>query len=114
MSVEVRTVGFCPQYWSTWRVPSSKTDVTYLVTLDGAEHMPHCECLSFKYSKDGNCKHIRLVWDHGCLWNPQWKDPGPNDYAELDITLVATGENGSGLGPCEGCGHGTVPVRIAV
>jgi hypothetical protein len=110
----VHTVGVCPQFWSVWHVPSASTDEVHTVALNGHERPPSCTCKSYQYSTDLTCKHIKLVYEHGCFWTPHLGDAHANDYAEHDISLVSTGENGSDVGPCEGCGHGTIPVTIAV
>lgn len=113
MPVEIVTVGFCPQYVSQWRVAGHHNHV-YDVVLNGAEAKPACSCLAFQYSTDGDCKHVRLIWDHGCLYNPQWKDPGPNDVIEYGATLVQTDTYAVLDQPCPGCGEPMIPVRIAV
>ena len=121
MPSEIVTVGFCPQYYSTWEVPSSDGSRTYHVTLNGAEHLPHCTCKAFEYAplyapfdvKD--CRHIRWVWAHGCLFNPQWHDGGPNDYEQHGARLIATDVAGNWPHPCRGrCGQQMIAVRIAV
>ena len=115
MPAEIVTVGFCPQYWSRWEVQGSKGAV-YRLTLNGAEHQPHCTCPAFEYAPEDakDCKHVRKVWDHGCLYNPQWKDAGPNDYAEHGITLIEVDNSRPWPDPCPGCDQPMIPVRIAV
>lgn len=108
MSADVITVGFCPQYHGSWQVTGSRGDV-YVVTV-GPES-GECTCPAFTYSRDRTCKHITQVWDHGCLYNPQWKDPGPNDHADHGIVLSLPRGGGA---PCPGCGEPMIPVRIAV
>lgn len=113
MPAEIITVGFCPQYYSQWKVTGS-TGTIYDITLNGAEQMPFCNCKAFEFSKDGDCKHIRSVWEHGCLYNPQWKDPGPNDYKKHGIKLMFTDEMRQYAEKCPGCKEFMIPVRIAV
>jgi hypothetical protein len=110
MPAEIVTAEFCAQYYATFDVPSSDGKQMYTVTLNGGEGMPHCTCQGFKFRH--GCKHIDWVWKHGCLWNPQWKDGGPNDIPAEHIHLY----EGYPLldGPCPACGGKTVPVRIAV
>lgn len=119
MSIDIVTVGFCPQYHSTWRVQGSKGHV-YEVNLAGAEGAPHCTCPAFQYSgESGNqdCKHVKAVWKHGCLYNPQWRDnvaeECPNDYAEYGIELIAT-DTYAQLEACPGCGQPMIATKIAV
>jgi SWIM zinc finger len=111
---EIITVGFCPQYWSYWKVQGSK-DAVYDVTLNGAESMPHCTCKAFEFApEDGkDCKHIRKVWEHGCLYNPQWKDAGPNDYEQHGIKLIET-DRAMWPQDCPGCGQQMIAVKVAV
>ena len=113
MPAEIVTVEFCPQYYSCWEVEGSK-GAKYETTLNGAEQAPYCTCPAFKYSTDQNCKHIVLLWTHCCLFNPQWKDPGPNDYAEHGIKLLFTDEMHTLTERCPGCDQPMIPVRIAV
>jgi hypothetical protein len=154
MSVDIVTVGFCPQYHARFEVGSSRCkncgggvayvpgvgwrhgkrqailcktrddgsvaepDEWYEVTLNGAEGAPHCTCHAFKYSGgygEQDCKHVRLVWERGCLFNPQWKDAGPNDLeqhgarlVDMDTRFVIHGD------PCPGCGQDMIATRIAV
>lgn len=115
--LDIITVGFCPQYWSTWKVKGSR-DAEYVVTLSGGEGPAHCTCPAFKYSGEfgqQDCKHVRKVWEHGCLWNPQWhSDPGPNDYQDHGIEMLSCGY-GRGYGaPCPGCGGELQATKIAV
>jgi len=118
MPTQVETVGFCDQYYGTWTVPSDRqADVTYAVTLAGPRLAPFCTCPAFRYSGEPGsqtCKHIRRIWEHACLYNPQWHDPGPNDYAELGIALTPSALERTYPGTCPGCGGRLVAVRIAV
>lgn len=109
MPVEIVTVGFCPQYGATFRVPGTGGR-EWTVAL-GPE-VGHCTCPAFRYSHDSSCKHLRLVWEHGCLFNPQWHDAGPNDHADVGIVRV-TPTRTEGV-PCPGCGEPMMPVRVAV
>jgi hypothetical protein len=115
MPAEIVTVGFCPQYYSRWVVQGSQPGSTYTVVLNGAEQLPDCTCPAFRHAPwDGkDCKHVRAVWAHGCLYNPQWREPGPNDWADHGISLLAT-DTATWPEPCEGCGQPMVAVRIAV
>jgi hypothetical protein len=116
MSYDIATVGFCPQYFATFEVTGSKSNI-YQVTLDGAEGPAHCTCPAYAYSKDDNrtCKHIAAIWKHGCLWNPQWKDAGPNDLDSVGTRLTGTHGRPILQGErCHGCGQDCVAVRIAV
>lgn len=115
MPAEIVTVGFCPQYYSQWEVQGSKGN-TYSVVLNGGEGAPYCSCPAFKYSGEyGNqeCKHVKAVWAHGCLYNPQWKDAGPNDYADHGIKMISH-DTHTISETCPGCGEEMIPVRIAV
>ena len=116
MSVEIVTAAFCAQYFANYEVQGSKGNV-YTVTLNGGEGAPFCTCPAFKFSGGyGNqdCKHVKLVWDHACLANPQWKDPGPNDLAENGITMISHDDHTIPGDVCVGCGGPTVPVKIAI
>jgi hypothetical protein len=113
MSAEIVTVGFCPQYFASFEVTGS-TGNSYTVTLNGAEAPAHCTCPSYRYGGSQDCKHIKAVWDHGCLYNPQWKDAGPNDLGSYGVSVVAYDYPGGRTEPCPGCGEAMVPVRIAV
>jgi hypothetical protein len=117
VGISIETVGFCPQYYCDWKVVGANGQV-YEVTLDGAEHVPSCTCPAWKFSAhevyDRECKHIRAIWDHGCLFNPQWRDAGPNDYAAHGITRGAYHVPQTWGEACPGCGEQMIPVRIAV
>lgn len=115
MSVDIVTVGFCPQYFSTFAVKGSGTN-WYTVSFNGGEGPAHCTCPAFKYSGEpGNqtCKHIRRVWKYGCFYNPQWKDAGPNDLEKHDIKILET-DMGNWHENCPGCNQVMVAVKIAV
>jgi hypothetical protein len=116
MGVQYIPVGFCPQYESTWSVQGSRG--SYIVQLHADERAaPSCSCPAFTFFKgeqwDRTCKHLQMIWDHGCLFNPQWKDAGPNDYAQHGLSLVEQGFGGGGE-PCPGCGQPMIRVVIAV
>jgi hypothetical protein len=117
VGISIETVGFCPQYYAEWLVTGSRGDI-YIVTLDGAEGVPQCSCPAWNFSPhreyDRECRHIRAVWEHGCLFNPQWRDPGPNDYAQFGITKGEYHVAQTWGEPCPGCGDTMIPVRIAV
>lgn len=113
MSVEIITVGFCPQYFATYSVAGSRGAV-YTVSLSGGEGPAFCTCPAYKFSGQNDCKHISAVWKHACLYNPQWKDAGPNDLGEAGIVLDSLDEHRTYDEPCPGCGGNMVPVRIAV
>ena len=72
MSADIVTVGFCPQYYSTFSVKGSGGSV-YTVSLAGTG-FAHCDCPAYTYFKgepsDRTCKHIKAVWEHGCFYNP--------------------------------------------
>lgn len=129
MSVQYVTVGFCPQYDSTWSFQASpQRGGSYIVRMYADERMQStCTCPAFTFFKgepwDRTCKHLKAVWEHGCFFNPQWRDAGPNDYAQHGITLVDldmvqegrvydTLEGDEPL--CPGCGSLMIPVVIAV
>lgn len=117
MPAEIVTVGFCPQYHSRWQVAGSKPGTSYEVDLAGAEGAPHCTCKAFQFSGgygDQDCKHVRAVWAHACLYNPQWKDAGPNDFASHGIELVDTDTAYQYGEPCPGCGGPMIATKIAV
>ena len=116
MSIDIVTVGFCPQYYATYDVVGSKDNV-YQVTLSGAEGPAHCTCPAFKYSGefgDQTCKHVSRVWAHGCLYNPQWKPAGPNDLADQGIILTDSDDSRTYGEKCPGCGEEMVAVKIGV
>jgi hypothetical protein len=111
----VETLGFCPQHDAVFIVPGSAPGTRYRVSLgiEGA----HCECRAFQYCKvedesDRTCKHVALVRAHGCLYDPQGHDPGPNDLPDHGVEIVSQ-EGGYGE-PCPGCGEDMLPVRVAV
>jgi hypothetical protein len=114
----IATVGFCAQYHSVWRVPSSKRDGTsYEVVMNGAESNPTCSCPAWLHSSESyfsrHCKHIDLVIKHACLWNPQWnRTGGPNDFAEHGIELVAIDEHHRWPEPCRVCGGPAIATRV--
>lgn len=114
MTAEITTMGFCPQYFSRWTVEGS-SGATYLVTFSGLQ--AHCTCPAFKFSQNNDCKHIKRVWEHGCMYNPQWKDPGPDDWftESPDLLLLDVDESQPKLDErCAGCNQPTVPVKVAV
>ncbi len=117
MSATIETAAFCPQYYATFEVQGSKDNV-YTVTLSGGEGPAHCTCPAFKYSGEPgeqDCKHVRKIWAHGCLYNPQWKDAGPNDLEDNGIQIASTDDSHVIEDePCPGCGEPCVAVRIAV
>ena len=113
MPAEIITVGFCPQYFASFVVAGSR-GVSYTVAFDGADLDGSCSCAAFKFSgARRSCKHLRLVQAHGCFWNPQWHDEGPNDLAAQGISLVGELTRTS-RSRCPGCGYDTLPVRIAI
>jgi hypothetical protein len=113
MPAQREVVGFCPQYRSRWRVPGSR-GATYDVEL--ADLGASCTCPAFRYAPADarTCKHIGLVWERGCLYNPQWRDAGPNDYASLGIELVACDDWHVIPGDVCACGGEKIAVAIAV
>lgn len=107
----------CPQYGSTWEVHGSKGAVyTVQLYVDGV--LASCDCPAYKLSDgdewDPTCEHITAVWKHGCLFNPQWHDAGPNDYAQHGIRLATLHPQRQHPQPCPGCGADMIAVRIAV
>ena len=110
----IEVMGYCPQVMATFEVPGSGGN-SYRVSLgpDG----DYCGCRAFQYCKvedefDRTCKHVRLVRAHGCLYDPQGREPGPNDLSDQGVEIVA---QGGGYGePCPGCGADMEPVRVAV
>ena len=110
LSVEV--MGLCPQHTATFEVPGSTGSYRVSLGSDGA----HCVCRAFQYCKvedesDRTCKHVRLVRAHGCLYDPQGGEPGPNDLPDHGVKIVS---QGGGYGePCPGCGADMEPVRVA-
>jgi hypothetical protein len=105
----------CGQYFADFAVTGSRGDV-YVVRLDGPEGMASCECKAWEFAPiDGkDCKHIRKLWAHACLRNPQWHDGGPNDYTEHDIELRRMDVRANGSPPCPACGGPQVLIKIAV
>jgi hypothetical protein len=118
MPYSIEVVGFCPQYHSLWRVQGSKPGTAWTITLNGAEHAPFYNCPAFRYSGpigEQNCKHVSMIWKHGCLWNPQWHDAGPNDWSEHGIELVDTNTRFQFDELCKGgCGGKMIATKIAV
>lgn len=114
--LDIITVGFCPQYRASFRVPGSRGD-SWEVFFDSHSCQPQCSCPAWTFSArdvfDRRCKHIDLVWAHGCLFNPQGGDPGPNDYAAHGISMRA-GSPETIDEACPGCGHLMIPVRVGV
>jgi hypothetical protein len=115
MSAEIVTAGFCPQYFSQFRVLSNQNDTYYSVTLNGTGPA-FCTCKAYEFAKmyDKTCKHIKRVWEHGCLYNPQWKDAGPNDLDKVGVEIVATDTRNSYPKNCPGCHEEMIAVKIAV
>jgi hypothetical protein len=111
MPVEIITAEFCATYWGDYDVPGSKPGTSYRVSLLGSEGPAYCPCKAFQHSPPPakDCKHVRYVWRHACLWNPQWHEPGPGALKPLTLS-TRTIENSE----CPGCGGPTVAVRIAV
>lgn len=107
----VEVMGLCPQYEAEYEVPgSSGSTYRVILSLDG----PHCECKAYQYCKDEfdrTCKHIALVRSHGCLYDPQGREPGPNDLPLQSVEIVS--QKGGYGEPCPGCGADMLPVRVA-
>jgi len=117
MSADIVTVGFCPQYYSTFSVQGSGGSV-YTVSLAGTG-FAHCDCPAYAYFKgepaDRTCKHIKAVWEHGCFYNPQWKDDaGPNDLSEVGASVKDLDTSYTYGEPCPGCGDQMIATKIAV
>lgn len=109
MPAEIVNSAFCADYFAVYLVPSSKKgQPPYEVTLAGGEGSAYCTCPGFAYRQ--NCRHIKYVWDHACLWNPQWHDGGPDDLHPVRYL----NEDQHHGGACPKCGGPMVPVRIAV
>lgn len=108
MPAEIISAAFCADYWSTFKVESSKKGAFYEVTMNGGEGTAHCTCPAYKHSRDRDCKHIAYVFKHGCFWNPQWYEGG-------DRTVRPVACHGSTIEEeCPGCGGPMIAVRIAV
>jgi hypothetical protein len=114
--LNIEVAGYCPQHNAEFSVPGSGGK-TWSVTFDMDGR--RCDCPAFQYYKcqaedesDRTCKHVALVAAHGCLYDPQGGDLGPNDLSDQGIKIVA---HDGGYGePCPGCGDDMMPVRIAV
>ena len=111
--LNVEVMGFCPQYDAVFIVPGSTGSYRVSLDIEG----PHCECRAFKYCKvedesDRTCKHLALVRAHGCLYDPQGRDPGPNDLPDHGVKILL--QKGGYGEPCPGCGEEMLPVRVAV
>ena len=111
--LNVEMMGFCPQFTGTFEVPGSAGSYRVSLGPDGA----HCGCRAFQYCKvedefDRTCKHVKLVRAHGCLYDPQGCDPGPNDLEAYGIEILPhDGDYGE---PCPGCGGEMIALRVAV
>ena len=113
MPAEIVTMADCASNYGVFRVPSaSERGKFYIVTWSGSESMPHCTCPAFRYgAPDELCKHQKWVWEHGCFYNPQWKEGTADPEAKpVDYVYDATipGEK------CPACGGPMVSVRRAV
>lgn len=112
MSYDVVNMEDCASNFASYQVPGSSS--TYTVTLGGESYVD-CrqengeKCKGFANRQD--CKHIRYVYDHACLYNPQYHDGGPADlkpeYDERQPGFLADGK-------CPACGGPTVLVKRAV
>lgn len=80
MSIDVITMEDCASNYGIFQVESSKPNDPHYVTFYGSESQAHCTCLSYKYSKSLNkqCKHLALVFETACMYNPQWHDGNAN------------------------------------
>lgn len=112
LSIETATI--CPQNYASFEVAGSKGN-TYRVSFD--DYGRTCTCPAFKFSAeadyDKTCKHVKAVEAHGCLYHVQGADAGPNDLADVGITLL--GVHGSHVSEgCPGCGEPMLAIRIAV
>jgi len=107
MGYDIVTMADCASNYGTFEVPASKG--TRTVHWSGSESMPHCGCDGFKYRQD--CKHVKYVMEHACLYNPQWHD-GQEDPElrplSFNYDAFIPGED------CPACGGPVVAVRRAV
>lgn len=72
MTIEIVTMQDCASNYGIFEVIGS-TGNLYIVQLNGSEGPGYCECKAFEFSQDQSCKHLRQVWGHACLYNPQWR-----------------------------------------
>lgn len=107
MPAEITTGEYCASWFATYKVEGSKGDV-YTVSLSGGEGPVHCTCPAFRYRDD--CKHIKHVLDHACLWNCQWHDGNE----EVTLRPEAITVDPITRSACANCGGPLVPVRIAI
>jgi hypothetical protein len=108
MPAEVVVMYDCASNFATYEVPGSSGN-TYDVTL-GGETYAHCPCTGFGFRKD--CSHVKYVWDHACLYNPQWHDGKENPDLVPKEYERTVGFNEKVR--CPACGGPSVAVRRAV
>lgn len=74
----------CPQYWAVFAVPGGR-EASYSVWFDDPlENRVICTCPAFKFSGRITCKHIDLLWTHGCF------SQGVNDLGSVGIRVQDT------------------------
>ena len=79
MSIDIVTMEDCASNYGVFEVPGSKPGTSYIVTFNGSEGPAHCTCEGYRWSgKLKSCRHIKLVYDLACLYNPQWHDSNEN------------------------------------
>jgi hypothetical protein len=105
MPAQEEVVGFCATYYGVFEIRSSDGETLYEVNPDA--NNGGCSCKGWEYRQ--KCRHMERVWEEACLYNPQWKDPGPGTLEP--VRYLRPGDH---YGECPGCGGPLVPVRIAV
>jgi len=116
MPAQLQSLRFCAQWFMTFHVKSSSSDTTYVVTFVRGEG-GHCTCKAYEHFRPKShtdireCKHIRHVMKHACMWNEQWYNGGDKTLQPVDGTCTMRADPSQ---PCARCGGPTVGVTCAV
>lgn len=115
MPAEIVTAFFCASWDASYTVEGSGGN-SYDVRIS-PEGRTWCSCPAYKHFRgeeyDRTCKHIKLVHNEACLWNPQWPMPSQERGEVLrQPTMVSTRTMVSER--CPQCGGPVVAVRIAI
>ncbi len=109
MGIDIITMEDCSSNYGIFEIHGQTG--TYRVNFNGSEGPAFCSCPAFKFSgAKQECKHIKIIWEKACLYNPQWHDGKENPTLRpRDYTYDAFSSN-----PCPCCGDAMVYVRRAV